>query len=222
MPSTFSTPDSASADPLVLVLADDVEMQRLVRTALGPEHVRVANVGENDRMLAMVRDEHPDLIVASVDGSRRDGFVMARQLKHHAATAAIPMLAITGESSAHLERQAQSAGFDALLIQPVTATTIAHVVGLLIERATLLRHQSTQHRRAAADLRQRSANAPRLSSVGKASDGALPADGAGPVSPRCRRCGYPEAQDVVRTTPSSVTYRCGACGAQWRFTFKSR
>jgi hypothetical protein len=121
----------------------------------------------------------------------------------------------------------RSAGFDALLIKPVTATTLVDVARLLVERAALLRQRSTRLLHRGAALRERSAEMQRDAiavraavEIPAAPRSVAPA-GVIPVSPRCRRCGSDADCTVVRTTRSSVTYKCGMCMGQWRLTFKN-
>jgi hypothetical protein len=109
----------------------------------------------------------------------------------------------------------------------VTATTLVDVARLLVERAALLRQRSAHLLHRGAALRERAAEVQRDTIAARTkveepqpSPGVAPA-GALPVSPRCRRCGSDADCTVVRTTRSSVTYKCGMCMGQWRLTFKN-
>lgn len=125
-------------EKLVLIADDDSEMRRVLETAMAVQQVRTMTASDHEQMLALARIEHPQLIIAGDVGKRRsDGFAVIKQLKTDPTTAAVPVLAVTGLCSPELHR-AQTAGSDALLIKPVTATTLADVANLLIERAALL------------------------------------------------------------------------------------
>jgi CheY-like chemotaxis protein len=211
---------------LVLIADGDVEMRRLFEAALGAQQFRTTTVNDDEHALSIARTERPELIVTDLCMARLDGFAVVEQLKRDPETAMIPVLAITSQPYPELQQRARSAGFDALLIKPVTATTLADVARLLVERAALLRQRSTRLLERGAALRERSAELQREVSGGAAAeaDGSAtstpPATAPAP-SPRCRRCGSDADCQVVRTTRSSVTYRCGMCLRQWRLTFKN-
>jgi CheY-like chemotaxis protein len=211
---------------LVLIADSDVEMRRLFEAALGAQQFRTTTANDAEHALSIARTERPELIVTDLCMPRLDGFAVVEQLKRDPETAVIPVLAITAQPYPELQQRARSAGFDALLIKPVTATTFADVARLLVERAALLRQRSTRLLERGAALRERSAELQREVIGGAAAevDGSAtstPPAAAPAPSPRCRRCGSDADCQVVRTTRSSVTYRCGMCLRQWRLTFKN-
>jgi len=139
---SVESPRTAVRDLLVLV-TDEIETHRLVEAALGSRHVRVMSAVDESLTLAVTRSERPDLIVARVDGGGMDSVAVAQRLKKDAATALIPLLAIVSRAG-DLHERAEDAGFDAVLLEPITATTLAQVAALLLERAALRRQQSAR------------------------------------------------------------------------------
>jgi CheY-like chemotaxis protein len=206
-------------DRLVLIADNDHCMRRVLEAAMAAQRFRTVAVSDAEQTLATARHERPELIVADVGTLRADGFAVIEQLKSDPATSGIPVLAVTGVASPDLQQRARAAGFDALLIKPITATTLSDVAQLLIERAALLQARSERLDPPAAARRTGSADGPRETPV--------PPNAAAPVAarpappPRCRRCGSDAQCRLVRTTRSSVTYHCGACGHIWRLTFKT-
>jgi len=165
--------------------------------------------------------ESPELIVANVTTPGFDAFTMVQRVKGEAATAFVPVLAVTEQPYPELQHDAGSAGFDALLILPVTAATLGDVARLLITRGMLLRERSAQLLETGAALRHRSVEVQRETAAARSVREAAPAvSAASPDTLRCRRCGSDADNQLVRTTPSSATYRCGMCRSQWRWTFK--
>jgi CheY-like chemotaxis protein len=214
-------------DKLVLIADNDAATQRMLEAAFGAQQFRTTTASNDQQALTIARTERPELIVTDLCMPRLDGFSVVEQLKSDPETAEIPVLAITAQPYPELQQRVRSAGFDALLIKPVTATTLVDVARLLVERAALLRQRSSRLLRRGAALRERSVEAQRDAvAVGAAAEApetsatVAPA-GALPVSPRCRRCGSDADCTVVRTTRSSVTYKCGMCMGQWRLTFKN-
>jgi CheY-like chemotaxis protein len=217
------------SDRLVLVADNDTETLRMFEAAYGAQQFRITTANDNQQALRIARTERPELIVTDLCMPKLDGFSVVEELKRDPETAGIPVLAITAQPYPELQQRVRSAGFDALLIKPVTATTLVDVARLLVERAALLRQRSTQLLHRGAALRERSAEAQRdtIAIAARApveqpqpSPSVEPA-GVLPVSPRCRRCGSDADCTVVRTTRSSVTYKCGMCMGQWRLTFKN-
>jgi two-component system cell cycle response regulator DivK len=102
----------------LVFVANNRETQRLVQTVLQPRQVRVVCTADDEQTIAAARTERPDLIVAYLGSSQTEGLAVAQRLKTDAATAAIPVLAITRHPSVDLQERAESAGFDALLIEP--------------------------------------------------------------------------------------------------------
>jgi CheY-like chemotaxis protein len=210
-------------EKLVLVADTDPEMHRLLGAALSTEHFRTIAVGNGEEALSLARTEHPELIVTDLSIPELDGFAVVDQLKSDPLTAAIPVLAVTGAPYPELQQRARLAGFDALLIKPVTATTLADVGRLLVERAALLKERSAWLRQRGAAARARATGVQRTAEATRAAAASPSAEtsAAPPAAPKCRRCGSDADSHVVRTTRSSVTYRCGTCQGQWRLTFKS-
>ena len=207
------------SDRLVLIADKDHGMRRMLEAALAVQHFRTVTVSDAAHTMELAKHERPELIVANVGTRRPDGFAVIEQLKSDPSTAGIPVLAVTGVTSLDLQQRARAAGFDALLIKPITATILSDVARLLIERAALLQARSTRLLAPGATSRPASSDAqpPARPSNGAASPSlATPA-----ATPRCRRCGSDAQCKLVRTTRSSVTYHCGACGHTWRLTFKT-
>lgn len=203
--------DQPSSDRFVLVV-DEIDVQRLVEAGFGPQHFRVTVSANPEQTLSMARDQRPDLIVVRVDNGGIDGIAVAQQLKRDAATASIPVLAIMGQSCPALHHGAECAGFDALLLKPVTATTLAQIGGLLIDRAVLLRQRSAKLRKSDSSPRSIPAAQPLPMAAGSS---------PGLDAPRCRSCGSNADSQLVRATASSLHYRCGSCEGRWRNTRRS-
>ena len=200
--------DQSPPERLVLV-GDEIDVQRLVEAGFAPHHFRVTMSTNPEQMLATARDQRPDLIVVRVDNGGIDGIAVAQQLKDDAGTASIPVLAIMGQSCPDLHHGAECAGFDALLLKPVTATTLAQIGGLLIDRAALLRQRSAKLQKRVGESPRRTISAPPPAPIGAGSSPALDA-------PRCRKCGSNADSQLVRGTASALHYHCGSCQGRWR------
>jgi len=206
-------------DRLVLIADRDHGMRGVLEAALAVQHFRTVTTSDAGQTMELAKHEQPELIVATVGTPRPDGFAVIERLKSDPVTANIPVLAVTGVSSLDLQHRARAAGFDAVLIKPITATTLSEAAHLLIERAALL-HARSERLLAPGNTRGSASgdaqSLPRPSEDAASSSLATPAP-----TPRCRRCGSDAQCTLVRTTRSSVTYHCGACSHTWRLTFKT-
>jgi PleD family two-component response regulator len=203
---------------LVLIADDNTHTQRLLHTALGSCDFR--SVSDAEQAFTIATAESTDLIVLNTALAGFDAFQMVQRLKGEASTAFVPVLALTQQPYPELEHEARSAGFDALLILPVTAATLGDVGRLLMTRGMLLRERSAQLLQRGAALRARSATVQREAAAVLAVHDTAVWTAALPNSPKCRRCGSDADNQLVRTSASSATYRCGMCNTQWRWTYK--
>lgn len=82
----------------VLAIDDDPSALALYRSALSPEGFRVLEAASGEDGLATARGEPVDLIVLDLLLPDLDGFEVAARLKADPATAAIPILVVTGHA----------------------------------------------------------------------------------------------------------------------------
>ena len=81
-----------------LLLADDsVTIQRVVELTFADEDVRVVAVGDGDQAIARLEERAPDIVLADVAMPGRNGYEVARYIKHSDRFAHIPVLLLTGE-----------------------------------------------------------------------------------------------------------------------------
>ena len=110
----------------ILVADDDPEMRAYIRRSL--RGARVVEAASGTEALAQARDgtPGPDLVIADVRMPGLDGYALCMALHADAATAAIPVLIVSGE-------QPQTTGCaDGFLAKPFNAAGLrAAVAGLL-------------------------------------------------------------------------------------------
>lgn len=128
--STPPAPDAASLT--VLVADDNADMRLYVAGCLrsfGIAGLTVAEAADGREALVLSRALMPDMIVSDVVMPGLDGEAFCRALKADPATAAIPVLLISGET------RGPPACADAFLGKPFNATGLrAHVERLLASR----------------------------------------------------------------------------------------
>lgn len=108
----------------ILVVDDDADARRIARTWLEGAGRRVLEAGNGHECLRVAREQRPDLILLDLDMPDMDGWEAARELRAHVATAAIPILGLTGISFPVLRQRAVDAGCDLVLTKPVSPTRL--------------------------------------------------------------------------------------------------
>lgn len=112
----------------VLVVDDDVRIRNVLATLLERDGLRVmlASDGEDAiRLLATI--DVPCAIVLDLDMPRMGGTEFSRALRRSAATAAVPLIVVSG--SATIERHASDIGAVAWLPKPFDFDLLRQLVG---------------------------------------------------------------------------------------------
>jgi len=106
----------------ILVIEDNptnLELMSYLLTAWGHE---VLTATDGAAGLAAVRAQRPDLVVCDIQMPGMDGYAVARALKADAATATLPLIAVTAYAMLGDQEKALQAGFDAHFPKPIEPT----------------------------------------------------------------------------------------------------
>ena len=99
----------------VLLVEDDVEIRRLLRSALESEGHRVFEVGTCERGLIDAGSRRPDLVILDLGLPDRDGFDFLRSLR---AWSEVPVIVLSARSDEHDKVAALDLGADDYLTKP--------------------------------------------------------------------------------------------------------
>ena len=99
---------------------------RAVLEALGYEVTEVQSADDGWRAAA---EWTPDVVLCYLRRSAWEGCRLAGKLRRNPATARARLVAVFGSSPAHDARLARDAGFDHLLVLPVSAEVLGRVLG---------------------------------------------------------------------------------------------
>lgn len=109
--------------PVVLAVDDTPENLDVVKGLLTSKFIVKAAV--NGMMaLKIVEKQPPDLILLDIRMPGMDGFDVCRKLKENDASAAIPVIFLTGESDAETEADALAAGAAGFITKPIDPDTL--------------------------------------------------------------------------------------------------
>jgi signal transduction histidine kinase/CheY-like chemotaxis protein len=111
----------------VLVIEDDVDSREMLRTCLELEGHRVEVAQDGLSGVDAARTIRPDIVLTDVGLPGLDGYEVARQIRTHLGNDA-RLIALTGYGQPEDRRRAIEAGFDALLVKPVSPEDLSETL----------------------------------------------------------------------------------------------
>jgi CheY-like chemotaxis protein len=113
---------------LILVVDDNDAGVFLVRSVLELEGFLVDSADSSENVLERLKDRLPDLILMDVQLPGQDGLSLTRQLKADAATAGVPIVALTANAMAGDRERAFAAGCIGYISKPIDTRTLGHQI----------------------------------------------------------------------------------------------
>jgi len=120
---SMNTHSEQETRSVILAVDDTPENLDVVKGLLTPKFIVKAAV--NGMMaLKIVEKQSPDLILLDIRMPGMDGFEVCRKLKENDASAAIPVIFLTGESDAASEADAVAAGAAGYITKPIDPASL--------------------------------------------------------------------------------------------------
>lgn len=120
---------------LVLVVEDNEANQMLARVVLELEGYRVEIAGSAPEARELLRAAVPDLVLMDVQLPGQDGLSLTRELKAEAATARMPIVALTAHAMTGDRELALKAGCAGYIAKPIDTRTFGQQVRTFLEEA---------------------------------------------------------------------------------------
>jgi CheY-like chemotaxis protein len=143
MGETFRSP-SAAAPPgaergaesrsTVLVVDDHPDNREIARALLEKRGLTVVVAEDGDEGVRLARSVRPALILMDLAMPRKDGYAAALEIKADAATAGIPIVALTALAMRGDKERALSAGIDDYITKPIERTALDSVLDRFLKR----------------------------------------------------------------------------------------
>lgn len=131
-------PDNSSL-PTVLVVDDNEDMRRYIRTLLTDKYyVTEAVDGENG--LQVAHETIPDIIVSDVMMPVMDGLEFCRRIKADTMTSHIPVILLTARSTEEQQLEGLGSGADDYMTKPFNAQLLLARIDNLLKSRIKLRH----------------------------------------------------------------------------------
>ena len=121
--------------PTVLVVDDDIDLQKLIRTYFVLEGFNVrAALKRDDIAIALRMQPMPDLVLLDVNLPDADGFDILARMRQHPVLKNMPVIMLTGESTREAVLRGLQGGADGYVTKPfeadVLVTAVKAVLGI--------------------------------------------------------------------------------------------
>ena len=123
----------------ILIVEDNALNMKLLRDVLEAYGYETIITGEGAAAFPLACEQQPDLILMDLQLPDISGFDAVRQLKDHAPTRIIPVVAVTAFAMSGDEHKALTSGCDAYVSKPISLRAFIEVVERFIGGAGGLR-----------------------------------------------------------------------------------
>jgi diguanylate cyclase (GGDEF)-like protein len=123
----------------IVVVDDDPALLLMIETLLQPLRARVIPVTDPLRVLNVLAETSPDLVVLDVDMPRLDGIELCRVLRNDPRWAAVPVLFLSARTEPALVTHMFECGADDYVAKPVVGPDLVVRVRNRLERTRMLR-----------------------------------------------------------------------------------
>jgi CheY-like chemotaxis protein len=118
----------------ILVVDDNATNLKLVSDVLEFQGYRILNAMDAETAEEVVRDTPPDLILMDIALPGMDGLTLTRELKSHASTRHIIVVALTAFAMKGDDAKARDAGCDGYITKPIDTRALPNTVAAYLGR----------------------------------------------------------------------------------------
>jgi two-component system cell cycle response regulator DivK len=118
---------------LILIVEDNEKNLKLVRDVLQVKGSSTLEAGTAEDGIRLAREHKPDLILMDIHLPGISGIEALKVLRAEAATAAIPVIAVTASVMQQDRKQITEAGFDAYVGKPINLKEFLDAVRAALE-----------------------------------------------------------------------------------------
>jgi two-component system cell cycle response regulator DivK len=118
---------------LVLIVEDNEKNMKLARDILQAKGYKTVEAETGEEGVKLAKERKPDLVLMDIQLPGISGIEAFRQIREEAATAKIPVVALTASVTPTDRSQISAAGFDAFISKPISLKEFVETVKRLIE-----------------------------------------------------------------------------------------
>jgi CheY-like chemotaxis protein len=122
------------AGELILVVEDNDKNRKLVRDVLTAKGYRLVEAETGEDGLRLAHEQRPALVLMDIQLPGIDGIEALRRLRADAATAGIPVIAVTASAMTQDRQTILAAGFDAYQSKPISIRPFVDLVREVLDR----------------------------------------------------------------------------------------
>lgn len=120
----------------ILVVEDDIKLNKLVRKALEEEGYDAYMALNADSALQMFKEDHYDLIISDIMMPVKDGFALAEEVRE--LNANVPILFMTAMDDFEAKKRGYELGIDDYMVKPIDTQELLLRVGALLRRSQIV------------------------------------------------------------------------------------
>ena len=119
---------------LILIVEDNDKNLKLVRDVLQAKGYQTIEAGTAEDGIVLARDRMPDLVLMDIQLPGMNGIDALKVLRADAATARIPVIAVTASVMQQDRNLITEAGFDGYIGKPINLKEFLDTVRAMLER----------------------------------------------------------------------------------------
>lgn len=120
----------------ILVVEDDIKLNKLVRKALEEEGYDAYMALNADSALQMFKEDHYDLIISDIMMPVKDGFALAEEVREF--NSSVPILFMTAIDDFEAKKRGYELGIDDYMVKPIDTQELLLRVGALLRRSQIV------------------------------------------------------------------------------------
>jgi two-component system cell cycle response regulator DivK len=121
---------------LILIIEDNEKNLKLVRDVLQVKGYETIEAGTAEDGIALARSRNPDLVLMDIQLPGMNGIDALKVLRADAATARIPVIAVTASVMQQDRNLITEAGFDGYIGKPINLKEFVDTVRAMVEGET--------------------------------------------------------------------------------------
>ena len=122
------------ANELILIVEDNEKNRKLVRDVLQFKGFRTLDAITGEEGVALAKEHKPDLILMDYQLPGINGIEAFRQIRGDAATAHIPIIAVTASAMPEDAIKMKDAGFDGFQTKPINVKDFVQAINDLFSK----------------------------------------------------------------------------------------